>query len=69
MEVWYVMEDGSCGDPQECSPDADGVLRHKDGRAVAYRPTGPVARAVNPEDHRMKPESPKRYKTRVMKAK
>ena len=74
-EVWYVMEDGSCGDPSECV-EVDGVLKHSDGRAVAYRPSGPVSRAIDPKDHRpkkeakqMEPEQPrKRYRTRDMKA-
>lgn len=46
--TWYVLEDGSAGDPAEVSPDKDGRLRHKDGRAVAYRPDGitPRSRAV-----------------------
>ena len=73
MEVWYVMEDGSFGDPSECV-EVDGVLKHSDGRAVAYRPSGPVSRAVDPADHKkeakqMEPEQPrKRYRTRDMKA-
>jgi hypothetical protein len=34
-ETWYVLEDGSCGDPREVALDDKGALRHKDGRAVA----------------------------------
>jgi hypothetical protein len=83
METWYVMEDGSCGDPRDIAPDANGVLRHKDGRAVKYAPHGPRSRGVNPDDERAKgapkpvvpmvnrevtAEAPKRtYKTRGSK--
>jgi hypothetical protein len=77
METWYVMEDGSCGDPREISPGADGVLRHKDGRAVAYAPHGPRSRGVNVEEERAKyttrevksePVAKRTYKTRESKA-
>lgn len=76
METWYILEDGSCGDPREIKPDADGVLRHKDGRAVAYATHGPRSRGVDPESERakyktreVKAETPKRtYKTRESKA-
>lgn len=74
-EVWYVMEDGSIGDPLEVSPDDAGVLHHSDGRAVAYRPHGPRSRMVSAEEMRpyrtreMKPAAPKRkYTTRAMKS-
>jgi len=46
-ETWYVMVDGSVADPREISPDKDGILRHKDGRAVAYAPHGPRSRSVD----------------------
>lgn len=49
-ETWYVLEDGSAGDPREIAPDKDGILRHKDGRAVAYAPHGPRSRSVNTDD-------------------
>ena len=45
LETWYVMVDGSCGDPREVALGADGILRHKDGRAVAYRPDGETPRS------------------------
>lgn len=80
-ETWYLMEDGSVGDPHEIVPDASGRLRHKDGRAVAYGPHGPRSRghvdaAAEREKARaqsatkeIKPEEPKRgYKTRESKA-
>lgn len=53
-ETWYVLEDGSCGDPREIVRDAAGRLRHKDGRAVAYAPHGPRSRSVDPEAERAK---------------
>lgn len=53
-ETWYVMEDGSAGDPREIAPDEKGVLRHKDGRAVAYAAHGPRSRSVDPEQERRK---------------
>lgn len=34
-ETWYVLEDGSSANPNEVAPDERGVLRHKDGMAVA----------------------------------
>lgn len=46
-ETWYVMEDGSCGDPREIAPDKHGRLVHKDGRKVAYAPHGPRSRSVD----------------------
>lgn len=74
-ETWYVLEDGTVGDPAKIAPDADGRLRHEDGRAVAYGPHGPRSRGcVDAEAERaktkdMKPEETKRtYKTRESKA-
>jgi hypothetical protein len=46
IETWYVLEDGSVGDPRDVSEGNDGILRHKDGRAVAYAPHGPRSRSV-----------------------
>jgi len=54
METWYVMEDGSVADPREVVNDSTGVLRHKDGRAVAYAPHGPRTRGVDPDEERAK---------------
>ena len=34
-ETWYVLEDGSHGDPRLVKPDDNGVLRHESGVAVA----------------------------------
>ena len=76
-ETWFVMDDGSLGDPHEIAPDASGRLRHRDGRAVAYGPHGPRSRGhVDAKAERakaaqkeMKPDEPKRsYKTRESKA-
>jgi hypothetical protein len=57
-ETWYVLEDGSSGNPRDISPGADGRLVHKDGRAVAYRPDGvtPRSRGVT-EGEMTKPPS------------
>ncbi|KRA42103.1 hypothetical protein [Devosia sp. Root635] len=51
-ETWYVMEDGSMGDPRDVSSGDDGILRHEDGRVVAYAPHGPRSRAVEVDTHR-----------------
>ncbi len=82
-ETWYVMEDGSCGDPREIGPDKDGKLVHSDGRKVAYAPHGPRSRGVEvdadpvkkspakttQEKREAKPEEGKTgYKTRESKA-
>lgn len=75
-ETWYILEDGAVGDPVKIAPDDGGVLRHEDGRAVAYGPHGPRSRGgVDAEAERakaakdLKPDEPKRgYKTRESKA-
>lgn len=58
METWFIMEDGSYGDPREISPQKDGVLRDKKGMAVAMRAelADPVPRTVevDPEEVRAK---------------
>lgn len=54
-EVWYVMTDGSVGDPAEISAGPDGVLRHADGREVAYKSHGPRARMVDATAERARP--------------
>lgn len=53
-ETWYILEDGSNGDPREIAPDEKCVLKHKDGRAVAYAPHGPRSRNLDPEAERAK---------------
>lgn len=68
METWYVMEDGEPGDPREIEPDAKGVLRHKDGRAVAYAPHGPRSRSVDPKAVAKKPDPEPEKVTREMVA-
>jgi hypothetical protein len=80
-ETWYVMENGSLGDPHEIGHDAAGKLRHNDGRAVAYGPHGPRSRggvdadaerakARKTKTRQLKPEEPVGggYKTREAKA-
>jgi len=82
-ETWYVMQDGSFGDPRGISPDKDGKLVHTDGRKVAYAPHGPRTRGVDtdgeaakkpaskpaPQKREVKPEETKAgYKTRETKA-
>ena len=60
VETWYIMTDGSFGDPREVRPDKDGVLTHKDGRKVAYAPHGPrTSGNVDPEAERAKYTAPK----------
>lgn len=38
--TWYRLEDGTQADPDDVSPDEKGVLRHKNGTAVAIRGNG-----------------------------
>lgn len=38
--TWYLLVDGTHADPNDVAPDADGVLRHKDGLAVALHDSG-----------------------------
>lgn len=54
FETWYIMEDGSSGDPREIAPDKSGKLAHSDGRKVAYAPHGPRSRSVDAEAERAK---------------
>jgi hypothetical protein len=74
-ETWYVLEDGNAADPNEVSPDENGVLRNKSGVAVAIGPHGPKSTGVDVEAERaksqkdMKPQGETRgYKTRESKA-
>jgi len=74
-ETWYVLEDGTPGDPAMIVTNDDGSLAHQDGRRVAYGPHGPRSSGVDAEAERatystreLKPETPKRtYKTRQAK--
>jgi hypothetical protein len=77
FETWYVLEDGASADPADVATDKNGVLRHKDGRAVATRGNAYSSRGVDTDAERakaskardVKPEEPKRgYKTRESKA-
>lgn len=77
--TWYVLEDGNAVDPNDCAPDDKGVLRHKDGVAVAMRGNAYSSRSVDlgeqgldappARDREMKPAaSGKGYRTRGPKA-
>lgn len=75
MDTWYILEDGTPGDPAEIAADENGVLRHKDGRAVAIgdhgnpRSRGMTAEEVAEARKEVKPEKPAgSYKTRESKA-
>ncbi len=57
-ETWYVMEDGSAGDPREITAGDDGKLVHADGRKVAYAAHGPRSRGVDPDAERASKEPP-----------
>lgn len=53
-ETWYVLEDGTMGDPAEMAPDKSGRLRHKNGVAVAMRGEVPHTSGVDVEAERAK---------------
>jgi hypothetical protein len=36
----YLLQDGTYADPKDCSAGKDGVIRHKNGLAVAMRDDG-----------------------------
>lgn len=71
QDTWYILEDGTSADPNEVAPDENGILRHRDGLAVAIGTHGNYrSRGVDPEEERakakkaqskkdMKPEEPK----------
>jgi len=59
--VWYILDGGDVADPLDVAPDASGILKHKDGRAVAYKPHGPRARMVSADEAEA-------YRTREMQA-
>jgi hypothetical protein len=68
--TWYVLEDGSAVDPNECAPDEKGVLRHSSGAAIAMRGDAYSSRQVDFEERQAEAEPVKRgYKTREAKAK
>lgn len=39
-DALYLLRDGTYADPKDCSKDTDGVLRHKNGVAVALNGDG-----------------------------
>lgn len=49
-ETWYVLEDGSAVDPNECAPDESGALVHSGGVPVAMRGDTPHSRGVDVDD-------------------
>lgn len=53
-ETWYILVGGDVADPRDVATGADGVLRHKDGRAVDCRPHGPRSRMVDADAERAK---------------
>lgn len=74
METWFKLENGNVADPNEVSPDAKGILRHKSGVAVAMKGSVPHSIGVDVDaekakSRQVKAESPKAdYKTRDLKA-
>lgn len=77
-ELWYVLEDGTLGDPRDVAPDRVGNLKHKSGKRIAMddgdvpstREVDPPARVsvATPKDMRAE-DDPPRYKTREVKYK
>ena len=79
-ETWYVLDDGTPVDPNECATGDDGVLRHASGSAVVMRGQVPRSRGMDAHEmeaartaspspsskgRELKPEDTKRgYKTR-----
>ncbi len=54
-ETWYVLEDGTAGDPQDIAPNAKGVLMHKNGIPVQLRANGvPLTSGVDVAAERAK---------------
>lgn len=60
METWYILEDGSSGDPRDIAAGDDGKLVHHDGRRVSYAAHGPRSRSVDPEAERAKVTPPEK---------
>lgn len=63
-DTFYVLEDGSKADPNDVVTDDKGVLRHKDGAAVAMRGNVPRTSGVGPAAVKAAPAA----KDREMKA-
>jgi hypothetical protein len=72
-ELWYVLEDGTLGDPRDVAPDDVGNLKHKkSGKRIAMDGDVPATREVNlqerAKDMRAQ-EAARPYRTREIKAK
>jgi hypothetical protein len=68
--TWYVLEDGSVVDPNDCAPDDKGVMRHASGVAVATRGGALSSKGIDLDERQLEADAPKRgYKTREAKAK
>lgn len=51
-ETWYVLEDGTYGDPKDVAPGQKGCLVHKNGLAVKMRaPDVPLTSGVDVDEH------------------
>jgi hypothetical protein len=71
-ELWYVLEDGTLGDPRDVAPDHVGNLKHKSGKRLAMDGDVPSTREVDPQAHAKDmraEEAPRPYRTRETKAK
>ncbi len=53
--TWFVLEDGSVVDPNDCMPDDSGALRHKGGVPVARRGDAYSSRGVDLREMQPKP--------------
>lgn len=73
-QTWFLLEDGTAVDPNECAPDEAGALVHQSGAKVAMRSHDcPMSTGVDvdeaPTAKEVEPARPKRgYKTRESKA-
>lgn len=48
--TWYVLEDGTPADPNECAPNDAGQLVHKSGALVAMRGAIPSSTGVDVDE-------------------
>lgn len=67
-ETWYVLEDGTAVDPNECSADEKGInFTHKSGGKVAMRGEVPMSRGVDIDARKAEPKAAEPAKDREMK--